>query len=99
MLRKHIRTLGGVIETGVELVGLEQDESKVIAHLKHSEGGEEHAECFYLVGADGAKGTSIPDGREHYHIPDLRIQVEHVDSSESISSGKAEMLIAFFRET
>ena len=45
------------MEIGVELIGLEQDEDKVVAHvLRHQDGQEESVQCAYLVGADGSKG-------------------------------------------
>ena len=39
VLREHVRKLGGEIEMGVELVGIEQDKSGVLARLvKRTEG-------------------------------------------------------------
>ena len=59
VLRKHVLKLGGIIETGVELIGLEQSDTKVTARLKRSDGEQREGsvECAFLLGADGAKGT------------------------------------------
>ena len=60
VLRKHVLKLGGIIETGVELIGLEQFDTKVTARLKRWNDGEREGsvDCAFLLGADGAKGTS-----------------------------------------
>ncbi|KZT27857.1 FAD-binding monooxygenase [Neolentinus lepideus HHB14362 ss-1] len=59
ILRKHIEKFRGVIETGMELVGVEQTEAKVTAHVKQTRSGtREIIECECLVAADGASGET-----------------------------------------
>ena len=58
ILRKHIEALGGKIELGCALTGLEQVEGGVRAKLQKTVGSqtsEETATFAYLIGADGAK--------------------------------------------
>ena len=56
--RKHIEALGGHVELGTKLVGLEQDGVSVRAKLERSSDGqtaEEVASFQYVVGTDGAR--------------------------------------------
>ncbi|GLV60744.1 oxygenase [Dictyobacter sp. S3.2.2.5] len=54
VLTKHVEALGGQIERGTELVGLEQNEAGVEALLRHVDGGEERVQVRWLIGCDGA---------------------------------------------
>ncbi|KZT68269.1 hypothetical protein DAEQUDRAFT_728082 [Daedalea quercina L-15889] len=59
ILRSHIERLGGKIESGTGLLGIEQHPDRVDATLVTKVGETEKTEtvaCHYLVGADGAKG-------------------------------------------
>ncbi|KAL6302884.1 FAD binding domain-containing protein, partial [Sparassis latifolia] len=59
VLRKHLESLGGKVELGVEFVGIQQTADKVTARLQISRNGEiaeEQYDCKYVVAADGAKG-------------------------------------------
>lgn len=61
ILRSHLHKFGCVVELGTELVGLAQDGDGVTAHLTRRTGqGPQHqtVRVQYLVGADGARGTS-----------------------------------------
>ena len=56
--RKHIEALGGHVELGTKLVGVEQDDLSVRAKLERSSDGqtvEEIASFQYVVGTDGAR--------------------------------------------
>lgn len=57
ILRKHIEMLGGRVELGTALVGLEQDENGITVELcKDIDGqlGTDEARFAYVIGADGA---------------------------------------------
>ncbi|GCE07351.1 FAD-dependent monooxygenase [Dictyobacter aurantiacus] len=54
VLTKHVEALGGQIERGSELVGLEQNAEGVEALLRHVDGSEEHVRARWLIGCDGA---------------------------------------------
>jgi 2-polyprenyl-6-methoxyphenol hydroxylase-like FAD-dependent oxidoreductase len=62
ILRTHLAKYGVVIELGKALVAIDQDASAVTAtvNTKDSDGSEiqETIVAQYLVGSDGAKGTS-----------------------------------------
>ncbi|KAI5117951.1 hypothetical protein M0805_004716 [Coniferiporia weirii] len=60
VLRSHVEALGGTVELGTELSGLEQTEDRVTVKLvKTAEGErvEEHATFSFVVGADGARSA------------------------------------------
>ncbi|MET3339247.1 MULTISPECIES: FAD-dependent oxidoreductase [Bradyrhizobium] len=54
VMRERLLELGGRVEFGYELVGLEQDEDGVTARLS-GRAGEETIRVRYLVGADGGR--------------------------------------------
>jgi 2-polyprenyl-6-methoxyphenol hydroxylase-like FAD-dependent oxidoreductase len=54
VLRERLLELGGQVELGCELVGLEQDEAGVTARVV-GRGGERVLRARYLVGADGGR--------------------------------------------
>lgn len=53
-LIKRLATLGVVPEWGTELVGLDQNDSEVLAKLRHADGGLERLTVPWLIGCDGA---------------------------------------------
>ncbi|KAH8110165.1 FAD binding domain-containing protein [Phellopilus nigrolimitatus] len=60
ILRKHIEALGGTVELGTALVGIEQDESGATAEIVRTVDGvqiEEKTKYAYIVGADGARSA------------------------------------------
>jgi 2-polyprenyl-6-methoxyphenol hydroxylase-like FAD-dependent oxidoreductase len=57
ILNERLAELGGVVERGVELVGLEQDDRHVRATLRHPDGGEEIVNAGWIVGSDGSRST------------------------------------------
>jgi 2-polyprenyl-6-methoxyphenol hydroxylase-like FAD-dependent oxidoreductase len=54
VMRERLRELGHRVEFGRELVGLEQDQDGVTAHLSGA-AGEETMRVRYLIGADGGR--------------------------------------------
>ena len=63
ILRRHLETLGVHVELDTELVGFEQNESNVSAHIVKRNGSSEvheTVEASYLVGADGARSAFFP---------------------------------------
>ena len=62
IIRKYVDRLGGHVELGTELVGLEQDEKSVLVTLAKTVDGQtkkETATYDYVVGADGAAAEMI----------------------------------------
>ena len=60
ILRSHIEALGGKVELGQELRGLEEVDGAVKVKIGKDDGGEEEALFDYVVGADGARSTLFP---------------------------------------
>lgn len=54
VLRDALATAGGTIERGVELTGLSQDDSKVVATVRRSDGRVDSIEASWLAACDGA---------------------------------------------
>jgi len=66
ILAEHFTLIGGVIERGVEAVGLEQDADNMRVKLKHvTDGREETATARYVVGCEGSASLT----RESAKIP------------------------------
>ncbi len=89
--------LGAHVETGVELIGLQQDDvNHVTARiLKRCEDGdvEEIVPCRFLVGADGAKGITrkllgvpfLGETKEFDRILTANVNVSGVDADVGLS--------------
>lgn len=82
ILADHLERVGGVIERGVELVGLAQDDQGVTATLATTRGHED-VRAAYIVGCDGAHssvrhqlGLGFEGGRfeEEYMLADAEVQ-------------------------
>jgi 2-polyprenyl-6-methoxyphenol hydroxylase-like FAD-dependent oxidoreductase len=58
VLTDHLTSLGGGIERGVALTGLEQDAHGVRATLSRPGAADEVVSCRYLVGCDGAHSAT-----------------------------------------
>ncbi|KAI0314589.1 FAD binding domain-containing protein [Amylostereum chailletii] len=60
IMRKRLATFGVTVELGTELVALDQDAEGVTATIvaHHSSGSRETLRFKYVVGADGAKGST-----------------------------------------
>lgn len=57
ILAEHLAALGGRIERGTELVGLDQTDDAITATLKHADGTTETVEPAWLVGCDGGRSA------------------------------------------
>jgi 2-polyprenyl-6-methoxyphenol hydroxylase-like FAD-dependent oxidoreductase len=57
ILADHLATVGGTVERGVELIGLNRTSDAVIAVLRHGNGREEQVCARYVVGCDGGHST------------------------------------------
>ncbi|WP_413799759.1 FAD-dependent monooxygenase [Streptomyces iranensis] len=57
ILRARLRELGGRVEFGTALTGLEQDADGVTAHLGYADGSTIAARATYLVAADGGRSA------------------------------------------
>ncbi|GAB4243799.1 MAG: FAD-dependent oxidoreductase [Candidatus Methylacidiphilales bacterium] len=57
LLEERLEELGGSVERGIELVGLDQQSGQVTARLRGSDGAEMTAQARWLVGCDGAHST------------------------------------------
>ena len=58
LLSEHLAATGIEVERNVELTGLTQTNSAVLAVLRHSDGHEETLETPWLVGCDGAHSAT-----------------------------------------
>ncbi|GLY98350.1 FAD-dependent oxidoreductase [Actinoplanes sp. NBRC 103695] len=56
-LRQRLEELGGAVEFGTEVIGIEQDDHGVTVALRTT-GGEQAARARYVVGADGGKSRT-----------------------------------------
>ena len=54
ILNEHMESLGAKTERGIELMGLTQENDKVIATLRHRDGSEEEVRPRWVIGCDGA---------------------------------------------
>ncbi|KAI5121047.1 hypothetical protein M0805_008623 [Coniferiporia weirii] len=60
ILRKHVEALGGGVELGSTLVGIQQNDTNATAEIKKTINGREvteRAEFAFIVGADGASSS------------------------------------------
>jgi 2-polyprenyl-6-methoxyphenol hydroxylase-like FAD-dependent oxidoreductase len=56
-LRQRLEELGGAVEFGTEVAGIEQDDDGVTVVLRTAD-GEQTAQARYVVGADGGKSST-----------------------------------------
>jgi 2-polyprenyl-6-methoxyphenol hydroxylase-like FAD-dependent oxidoreductase len=54
ILTDHLRSLGGEIERGTELISVQNEEEGVTVNLRRHDGGEETESARWLIGCDGA---------------------------------------------
>ncbi|MGK5639827.1 FAD-dependent monooxygenase [Streptomyces sp. URMC 126] len=57
ILRERLAELGGTVEFGTRLTGLDQDADGVTAHLETTDGTTSTARVRWLVGTDGGRST------------------------------------------
>ncbi len=58
VLRARLTELGGAVESGVSLVGLDNSGARPVAQLRGPDGSTEQVEVDWLVGADGSHSTT-----------------------------------------
>jgi len=83
ILGQHLTQLGVEVERQVELLDFSQDEERVTAQLRHSDGTEEVVQAAWLLGCDGAHsvvrhtlnfpfaGSAYP---EDFALADVKVQ-------------------------
>jgi 2-polyprenyl-6-methoxyphenol hydroxylase-like FAD-dependent oxidoreductase len=81
ILTDHLSSIGGQIQRGIELVGLEQNDSGARATLKHAAGNTETVDCQYVIGCDGGRSAvrralNVPFEGEHYEQTFLLVDIE-----------------------
>ncbi|MDO8211179.1 FAD-dependent monooxygenase [Conexibacter sp. CPCC 206217] len=57
ILGERLTALGGMVERGVELVSLEQDDAEVRSTLQHDDGRTEVVSSAWIAGTDGSRST------------------------------------------
>lgn len=82
LLTEHLRSQGGAIEWGTELVRFSQHKGYVEAILRHLDGQEEHVQADWLVGCDGAH-SAVRHG--------LRLDFEGTTMGQSFAVGNVSM--------
>ena len=104
LLYDHIRSSGKDITWQSELVGFEQDESRVTAEIKTRNGGTETIEAKYLVGCDGAKslvrhklGLTFAGStfERMFYVADVQLDWEYTHDALQVFLMK-NSLLAFF---
>lgn len=58
ILNAHMKSHGIRVEREKELVGIERKDSRLTARLKLKDGSDEHVDCRYIIGCDGAHSAS-----------------------------------------
>ncbi len=104
VLTEHLLELGGKVERGVELVGLEQDEGEVRCQLAKPDSSVESISARFVVGADGAhsfvrksvglqfSGSSYP---EQFLLADIRAKWSLPDDMVAVFFSTDGLLAAF----
>ena len=57
VLGDHLQSLGVIVERGVELVALAQDDGAAELTVRHDDGSTEQVSTSWVIGADGAHST------------------------------------------
>jgi 2-polyprenyl-6-methoxyphenol hydroxylase-like FAD-dependent oxidoreductase len=104
ILTEQLRALGREVERPLELVGLEQQDSGVVARLRRPNGSEETCEAAYLAGCDGARsavrealGVTFPGGTyDHtFYVADVAADGPVVNQELHIALDATEFLGVF----
>src|SRR5499427_5423949 len=104
LLIARLQELGISVEHRTELVGFSNEGTRVIAHLRGSEGDEETCEASYIAGCDGARstvrevmGTGFPGGtyRQVFYVADVAATGPAINGELHGDLDKADFLAVF----
>lgn len=95
LLTAHLRSLGILVERGVELLGFSEAADHAEVRLGHADGREEAAETSWLVGCDGAHSTvrhalgfafeGVAQG-DDWMLADVRLQGDSTPPADEIAT-------------
>jgi 2-polyprenyl-6-methoxyphenol hydroxylase-like FAD-dependent oxidoreductase len=103
-LIEHLKALGVEVERGVELLGFEDDGTRVIAHLSGPEDAMRSCEVAYLAGCDGAhsnvrRGLDVgfPGGAyaQLFYVADAQASGPVADGQLHVALDAVDFLAAF----
>jgi 2-polyprenyl-6-methoxyphenol hydroxylase-like FAD-dependent oxidoreductase len=104
LLIDHLAQSGVAVERPVELVAIDESETRVLARLRHGEGKEETVEAQYVVGCDGAHSAlrealavGFPGGTySHlYYVADVTASGPVADGELHVALDDADFLAVF----
>jgi 2-polyprenyl-6-methoxyphenol hydroxylase-like FAD-dependent oxidoreductase len=105
LLVDRLRALGGEVERGIELVGIEQEAGGVTGLLQHADGRHEAVPARYLCGCDGSHSavrdlTRMPFAGKHYDeewmLADVRIEESPFACDEATIFAEPHHFLAVF---
>ncbi|MFI6346722.1 FAD-dependent monooxygenase [Streptomyces sp. NPDC050560] len=80
VLRGRLEELGGQIERGVRLTGLDTSGGRPEAKLEHADGTVEETTADWLIGADGAHSTVRKELAIDYQGPQVNVSIAITDA-------------------
>ncbi len=104
LLVGRLEALGVAVERRTELLGFDDDGTRVSARLRRPDGSEESCEASFLAGCDGARslvretiGTGFPGGtyRQLFYVADVEAEGPPVDGELHIDLDEADFLALF----
>ncbi len=104
LLAERLEALGVEVERRVELVDFEQDDTRVLARLKGSDGREGLCEADYLAGCDGARsvvrhavGSGFEGGtyRQLFYVADVVASGPPINGELHVDLDEADLLAIF----
>ncbi len=103
-LSQRLSDAGITVERGIELVGFEEDATRVRAKLARSDGGVETCEAAWLAGCDGAHsavrhalGFGFPGGTytHMFYVADVQASGPMIDQELHVALDVADFLAVF----
>lgn len=94
LLTEHLRSLGGAVERGIELVAFSRGADAVEAELRHVDGRVERVTTPFLIGCDGAHsavrhGLDLPFGGsaqgDEWLLADIRVDGAGAPPGDEVS--------------
>jgi 2-polyprenyl-6-methoxyphenol hydroxylase-like FAD-dependent oxidoreductase len=96
--------MGVGVERRTELIGYADDGNRVVAQLRHADGGDETCEAAYIAGCDGARslaretmGVGFPGGtyQQVFYVADVEASGPALDGELHVDLDEADFLAVF----